>query len=269
MIVISDALVLARGIDYVADLPIVLFDDLVTVSNIAATYADADYPVTNLANAQTSSFWKSGNTGDQYVTITLDGTEETDCIAVARHNWGSGLVVVSVEGYTVASGAWTEINAEQLLGDDSPAIFVHTKDFYTGKRFKLQPDAVEPQAAVVYAGASLKFPRSVPVGHKPLKYSRNRQMLNSQAMNGDFLGNITLSQNLASTFDVRLLDGDWWWTYGQPFIDVCREPFFLAWAPDTRPTDVAFAWATNDPQPLISQITGEVDISLSLGGLAL
>lgn len=267
MIVISDAVIAARGVDYVADLPIVLYDNLVSVSNIAATYEDSDYPVTNLANAATELLWKSGDTSDGYLTITLDGTIAINAMGVARHNWGSGLVVASVEGDT--GSGFVEIVAEQQLGDDSPALFVFESDYYTSIRFKLQPDAVEPQAAVVYAGAALTFPRSVPIGHKPLKYSRNRQLLNVQAMSGDFLGNITLSQNLSSNFDVKLLDGTWWWTYGQPFIDVCREPFFLAWRPDTRPLDVAYAWATNDPQPIISQITGEVDISLSLGGLAL
>lgn len=268
MIIISPSLVVLRRAVATSDLPLILWDNLVTTSNIAADQADADYPVTNLANPQTSSLWKSGSTADQYVTVTLDGTVETDCIAIARHNFGSGLVVASVEAMT-ASVSWTEVVSETLLGDDSPAMFVFTADFYTGVRLKLQPASTEPQAAVIYCGATLMLPRSVPVGHKPLKYSRNRQMLSGDAMNGDFTGNVILSQNLGTSFDVKLIDPDDYWTDIQPFIDACRDPFFLAWRPDSFPLEVSYAWATNDPQPTISQITGEVDISLQLGGLAL
>lgn len=269
MIIISPSLVVGRRAALVADLPVILYANLVTIGNIAADEESADYPSTNLANPQTSSLWKSGSIADQYLTVTLDGTLETDSIAVARHNLGSGLTVVSVEGYTAASASWVEVISEQQLGDDSPALFLFEPDFYTGIRFKLQPGAVEPQAAVVYAGTSLTLPRSVPVGHKPLKYSRNRQMMTGGAMNGDFIDTIILSQNLGTTFEVRLLDPDDYWDDIQPFIDVCRDPFFLAWRPDSFPLEVSYAWATNDPQPVISQYTGEVDISLQLAGLAL
>jgi len=268
MIVVSDALVLARAASYVPDLPIVLYDDLVTVANIAADQADANYPVTNLANPQTSSLWKSGSTADQYLTVTLDGTVETDCLSIARHNLGSGLTVASVEGKTAAVD-WTEVCGEQQLGDDTPAMFVFTSDFYIGLRLKLQPASVAPQMAVLSVGPSLKLPRSVPVGHKPLKTSRSRALLNPTAMNGDFIGNVVTSQTLSTTFAVNLLDPTWWDAYGQPFADACRDPFFLAWRPDSKPTDIAYAWATNDPQPVINQITKEVDISMNLAGLGL
>jgi hypothetical protein len=270
VIIISPSLVVSRALLYTPDLPVVLFENLVTAANVVADEEDADFPATNLANPQTSSFWKSGSTADQYITVTLDGTMETDGLGVVRHNWGSALVVVSVEGITAEPGAvWTELVGERTLGDDTPVLFVFEGDFYVGLRLKLQPDAVEPQAAVIYAGPTLTLPRSVPVGHKPLKYSRTRNTIAGRATNGDFLGNIVLSQSLQTTFDVKLLDPDWYWEHGQPFVAASNDPFFLAWRPDSFPDECAFAWATNDPQPTISVITGELDISLNLDGLAL
>jgi hypothetical protein len=267
MIVFSSALVLSRVDDETSDLPMILWESLVTVSNITADEEDADYPATNMANPQTSSLWKSGSTVDGYITVTLSGSDETDSLAVARHNWGSGLVVVSVEGEL--AGIWSEVVEEQLLGDDAPAMFVFEADFYTGLRFKLQPASVEPQAAVVYAGATLTVERNVQPGFQPIRYARDRQMLNGVAMNGDFIGNIITSERLASTFDVHLLDGDWYWENMQPFVTQAMEPFFLAMFPDTEPENVAYCWATNNPRPMVSQITGEVDISMQLGGLGL
>lgn len=268
MIVFSSALVLARPVDYVADLPMIGWNNVVTASNIDADYEAADYPATNLANPQTSSLWKSGTTADLYVTVNLSGADQSDYIAVARHNWGSGLVVVSVEAI-VSGGSWTEVVQEQLLGDDAPAMFVFTPNYYTGIRFHLQPASTQPQAAVVYAGLSLTVLRSVQPGFQPIKYARERETMNGRAMNGDFIGNIITSERLAAPLEFRLLDGDWYWDEMQPFVDASTEPFFLSLFPDTDPANVAFCWATNDPKPVVSQFTEEVDIAFQLAGLAL
>lgn len=270
MVIISAALV--EALNGTADVtrPIIGYGSLVTVSNIAADHANADFPATNLANPQTSSFWKSGSIADQYITVTLDGTIETDYMAVARHNWGSGLVVTSVEGITAEPGAvWTELNGEQLLGDDAPAMFLHQAGFFVGKRFKLQPDAVEPQAAVVYVGTSLRLTRGIQVGHTPVKYGRSRQLTEGSASNGDYLGKIILSQQLNTTIVLKDLAADWYRSNLQPFIDVCREPFFFAWAPYDYPKEIGFGPASGDPIPVIGQRTGTIDISIPMRAVAL
>jgi hypothetical protein len=267
MIVFSAALVALRdAVTYVPDLPIIGFDNQVTVSTIAADEENSDYPATNLANNATNLIWKSGSTADQYLTITLTGDGDVDYVGIARHNLGSGQIVVSLEADD--GGGFAEVVPEHLLADDTPAMFVFEAGAFVAVRVKLQPGATEPQAGVLFVGKSLTLLRSVPPGHMPLKYARSRQMLTAVAQNGDFLGNIVTAEDLATTFEVRLLDQDWYLENMQPFIDVCRDPFFLAWRPDTAPSEINYAWATNDPKPVISQFTGEIDISLTLAGLA-
>ena len=73
MIVFSSALVLSRATADVTDLPMIGYENVVTIANLAADQEDADYPATNLANPLTTSLWKSGSTDDQYLTITLSG----------------------------------------------------------------------------------------------------------------------------------------------------------------------------------------------------
>ena len=270
MIVFSSALVLTRAAADVTDLPMIGYENAVTIENLVADQEDVDYPASNLANPLTNSLWKSASTADQYLTITLSGGDETDYIGVARHNFGSGNVVASVEGILDEEGAvYEELVAEQTFADDTPIMFVFEADHYVGLRLKLQPDAVEPQAAVLYAGKSLSVIRSVQPGFQPIKYAREREKLNGEAMNGDYTGTIIRSQRLSTPVEFRLLDPDWYWEEMQPFVDVAVDPFFFALFPDTRPLDVAYCWATNDPKPVVGQFTEEVDISFQLSGLGL
>lgn len=267
-VVLSPNLVIGRADDYVDDLPVILWQNLVDTSNLVADHEDTDYPATNLANPRTAELWKSGSTSDGSLTVTLSGEIETDSVGIARHNFGSGEVTVTIYG-TLSGGSPAIVAGPTLLGDDTPALWVFEPDYYTEIEVLLEPGSVQPQAGVLYVGPSLTVMRNVPPGYRPIKHARERDKLIGSSSNGEYIGAIILSERLATTFDLRLLDGDWYWENMQDFVDASTEPFFLAQFPDSDPTDCAFCWALNDPQPTISQITGEVDISFQLGGLGL
>lgn len=269
MIVISDALVATVDLFDALKRPIFCWDNQVTVANIVADEQDADFPATNLANPSTNSLWKATSTADQYITVTLSGTNDMDCAALARHNLGTGLCVISIEGITGDIGAvWTEIVAEQLLADDQPAVFLFEAAAYIGIRFKLQPDAVVPQAAVAHVSQRLTMVRGIPPGHTPINFGRSRETLSSRAQNGDFLGQIITSERLANSVEFKWLDAAWYRSTFQPFIDAAV-PFFFAWAPVDYPRDVGYAWLVNDPVPVINRLNGDIDISMQLGAVAL
>lgn len=271
MIVFSPALVLTAQQQVDENRPIICYENHVTTSNLVADQEDADYPATNLANPLTNSLWKSGSTADQYLTVTLSGGDEVDYVGIARHNFGSGAVLVSIEAITDEEGAeWEEVVGEQDLGNDSPALFVFEPGFFVSVRVKLQPDAVAPQAAVLYLGKSLRMQKGLQPGYVPLSLARTRDVLNGTAMNGDFGGSIVMSQRLGSAASFKALGGSWYRETMQPFVDVCRDPFFFAWRPVSFPLEVAYAWALSDPQPLQNYNRPDlVDISVDMGGLAL
>src|SRR5690606_19848477 len=112
--------------------------------------------------------WKSGSTADQYLTVTLDGDIETDCLGIARHNLGSGACGVTIEGITAEDGAvWEELATVTPGADDAPVIVLFEAGFYTGIRLFLEPGSVEPQAAVLYLGKALKLTKGIVPGFVP------------------------------------------------------------------------------------------------------
>ena len=269
MIVFSSALVLEGILEEESSLwPLFLWDNLVTISNIAADEEDADFPITNVTNPQTTSLWKATTTGDQSITITLSGAEEVDCIGIARHNFGTGNIVASIEGMNGDEGAvLEEIVGEQSLADDSPVIFLFEGDHYVELQINLAPDATIPQAAVIFVGKAMRMPTGIPPGYTPIVDALKTEVLSPLSENGEFLGDIIISQRLESQASFIGIDGDWYRETMRPFLRQ-RKPFFFAWSPLLHPDEVAYAKFVGDPNPVINRTTGEVDLSIGMMGLA-
>lgn len=246
--------------------PVFLWQNLITA--VTADLEDASYPASNLLNPQTSSLWKAGSTADQDLVFDVTSAAPIDAVGIARHNFGSGECGVEIYGKTAEPGADWVLLADLSPGDDVPIIAIFAADYYVQIKISLAPDAVAPQAAVIYAGTTLRMPVGFPPGHMPLFDARDTEMLVGTAENGDFLGDVIISQRLTSSADFQVLDGDWYRENMRPFV-ASRAPFFFAWAPLLYPTEAGYVKFNGSPKPTISQATGQVDISLPFLGLAL
>jgi hypothetical protein len=248
--------------------PVFLWDNLVTASGITADYADASYPATNLANPQTTSVWKSGNTAAQNIVFTVDPSNPVNAVGIARHNFGSGAVGVKIYGIAADVGAVFVLLADLVPGDNSPILALVASAYYVQIKITLTPIAVAPQAAVIYIGSALIMPRSTPAGFVAIKDALERDMLSGIAENGDFLGDLIVSQRLSTSIDFKLLDGAWYRANMRPFVH-SSIPFFYAQAPALLPNETGFCKFNGVPKGQVNQLTGEVDVSLSVTGLAL
>lgn len=265
MIVISTNIVLAAVGSIDGDSPVILWDNLVTVDTLSADTEAAGYPATNLANPNTHEIWKADDTSDQYITIATGVEQEIEALGVARHNFGSGAIVVSVEAFI--GGVWTEVVQEFQPSDDAPLIFRFTRGIYSQVRLKLQPGLVAPQAAVVYAGPLLVMERKLYQGHTPLKYARMENVTNGYSEAGNFLGRITTGRWRESSAKFSLLDPDWVRLNLEPFLEA-RPPFFFAWRPESYPLEAGYAVLTAPPRWAPAAQHSLVEIDLPMKGVA-
>jgi hypothetical protein len=278
--VISQSLVITAGADGInADNPIIGYQNLVDATNIAATSAQAGFPVGNLANPATHLLWKAlGPTpiADQYLTVILDTPEEVDYLAVATHNFGSGLIIVSVEGNPLDPianpGSWFELVSDHLLTTDGPIIFRFAPQSLFAVRLRIQPSqavpALLPQAAVMYVGKLLILQRRIYVGHTPMPYGRSLQVANLMSISGAFLGRIVLGGKRRTGVNLQNISASWYRTYLDPFLIAAQEiPFFFAWRPGTYPEEAGFAWLTEDPEVSNMRANGMMQVSFRMEGV--
>lgn len=277
MIVVSRDLVVSGGGDGVnGDNPLIGYENIVTTTNIAATSAHADYPVTNLANSSTYSRWQGGDNGsplsgvDEYLTVTVSSPDPIDYVAIARHNFGSAQIPISIEvddGLGDSPGHH-EVIPSVLLADDTPVLFRFSPLSLTSLRVRLQPGSEVPTAAVLYVGKLLVLQRRIYVGHTPMKYGRNARILTGRSEAGHFLGRVVLQETRESSVSLQNLTPSWYRTYLDPFIQDSKEnPFFFAWRPQSYPYETGFAWLTNEPKPVNQRANGMMQIDLQMSGV--
>jgi len=273
MLVIAPNLVLSDADEAFGDgVPLILWDSLVTVANIAADTEELDYPATNLANPSTIDLqgWRAEDTTEQYVTASLNTMVEVDGVGLAGHNLGSAGIAVSVE-IDIGAG-FVEVIAPFIPADDSPILMVFTGASLVDLRLKLAEGDEPARIAVMYAGKLLRVERGFDVGQDftPPKFARKTEALNGMSHRGQFIGRIITSQWVeGSSATFKHFHPDWYRTYFDPFVVAAQRdvPFFFAWSPEDYPYEVAFAWLTKDPVPAVSMVTGRNAVTIEMGGI--
>lgn len=253
--------------------PVIGYRNLVTAANISSTTQDPDFPVANLANPSTSLKWvgDASPPTDEYITIAVNTVEEIDYVGIARHNFGTAQITVSVQGLVDAEAlpeVWDEIVQETIPANDQPLILRFTPAAYASIRIRLQPGSAAPTAAVVYIGKLLVLQRRIFVGHTPINYGRSSKVVNAKSENGSFLGRIVLNEAVTTSVALQNLTPDWYRANFDPFVTAAREkPFFWAWRPQDYPAECGFAWLTNDPTPTNQRPNGMMQVSFEMGGI--
>lgn len=270
MIVISSSLFLSES-TLTADHPIIGFRNIVTTSNIAATASDDDYAVTNLANPATHLRWQgesdSSPPAAMYLTITTGSADPIDYVGIAKHNFGTAEIAVSVEGDD--GGGYDTLAGPVMPGDDSPLLFRFSPASFTAIRVKLDPGSDHPRAAVLYCGKLLVLPRLLWQGHVPINYGRRQTVINGKSESGNFLGRIITGEWRETRQNIILVTPTYYREDIDEFLASGKDtPFFWGWRPATYPAEVGYCWITNDPEPLNSQGHGLTEFNLQMTGIA-
>jgi hypothetical protein len=248
--------------------PLILWDTDVEYSNVTATSEETSYPASNLGNPATTLEWRATSTAIQYLTVPPSGT--VDAVGLARHNFGTAGIAVSVE--VDSGGGYSQIIPPFTPTNDDPILMHFTGAAYTGVRVKLAVGSIAARLAVYYAGKMLRLERGYDVGadFTPPEFARKTDSINGMSHRGDYLGRIITSQFLSdAAFDFRHFTPSWYRTYFDPFIEAAQteRPFFFAWSPTDYPNEVTFAWLMEDPMPRTSPVTGRVNVTLKMGGI--
>lgn len=251
--------------------PWIGWNDQVTRGGLTATSEEDLYPVTNLANPATSVMWVSASTGTQYVTVdNLQGG--INYVGIARHNFGTDGMTVSIEAMTAESSpAFVEVVEPVVITSDSPLMFRFENDAYLSVRVKIVPVSIAPQAGVLFVGALLVPPVGIEPGYTPIRDGQQISMSVGRSESGEYLGSIVTNAGLQATTNLRRIPRSWFEPNMRPFVDAANrgDTFFFAWSPVIRPNDVGYCWFSESVNPQISTAQSHYDVGLNMGGIAL
>lgn len=278
MLVISSSLVLSAADEALPDgTPLILWDNRVTISNVTADSEDADFPATNLANPATNQEWRGSPDSpatEVNIDVAINTAELIDGVGIARHNFGTDGIAVTILSVSADSPPVETILAgPQIPPNDEPMLFQFTQQAFATLRVLLDvPASIVPRAAVLYVGPLLVTERSFDVGadFTPPRFARKTTSVNGMSHAGDFLGRIITSQAIDNAVAIwKHFTPDWYRDEFDPFIAAAQRdtPFFFAWHPGEYPYEVAFAWLAEDPYPVTSPVTGRMHVSINMDGI--
>lgn len=271
----------------ITDLPIVFWRNVVTTTNVSTDSQDPDFPVTNVANPSLALKWKQDFTDSPLampdtIVINAAGLGPINYVAIAGHNLGTAGATIAIEGDGNPSGispasTASPLEQEWVTGfqpvDDSPLIIMFGEvEAQAGDRgnvrIRLQsPGTVALEIAVIYVGYATVLAEGIQADHTPLPLAHMRETLTGQSENATFLGRIVVGQWVESVATISNLEATWVRDELMPFLEFAAEnPFFWAWQPLTYPDEVAFAWLSENPKPVLD-IDGFLTVDLPMRGL--
>ncbi len=158
MIILSNSLVLSAAEEAFPDsTPWIGYHDLVETTNITSTSEDADFPVTNLANVATHLIWVGGtSSASEYLTVVTNYVEDIDYVGIAKHNFGSGTITVSVEGASTTD-PYTMVLLHFDVSGDSPDVIVDDNTGGSAHTWTAFGNAFKDTSESVFGGSSLRL----------------------------------------------------------------------------------------------------------------
>jgi hypothetical protein len=268
----------------ITDLPIIFWNNLVTISNVTTPQGtdDPDFPITNVANPSLGLKWKQDYTDSPVsmpdtISIRTENLGPINYIAIAGHNFGTAGAIVALEGTSEPSGSSPDVSSpeegEWITGfqmtDDAPLVmmFGEVETDFVRLRLHNTGGTTPLEIAVIYVGKATVMDEGIQAEHTPLPLAKARNSIVGQSENGSFLGRIVMGEWVQSTATFANLESPWVRDELVPFLEFAAEyPFFYAWSPNTYPDEVAFAWMEGDPVPSFD-IDGYASVSFDMKGL--
>lgn len=278
-IYISQDLWLSKSLDsgYInANNPRIGYHNLVTIGGIGNnTGSVAGHPATNLANPSTAEYWESPPTASindaQLLQFDLPASTVWNYVGIAGHNLAGGKYKIQVYTYPGDAPPYFEDITDYIFPLDNSAI-MHLFPPMLATRVQIviaPPVGVPARVAVVYIGEVLTLPGRTYVGHTPIPFGRDTDIVTGMSTNGQFLGRIQTREVLRNTLKQDHVNPAYYRAHIDPFVQAARlRPFFCAWRPGEYPLEVGFCWANKNIVPENAHANGWMRFDIDMTALS-
>ena len=237
------------------------YQSVITLTGLTGTEGESGYPLSNVINPATFERYKPTTPSTCTLNIDAGGSVPVDYVGIQARGVTSVLVYSSLDGVTYTLAA--EFNP---TGAAIMALFEEvTAQYY---RVVLNGSGIAVIALKV--GKALAMQRAIYSGHTPITLAPVNAVRPNMSETGQFLGASIQRKGMSTSFSWDNLKEDWYranfdlFVQSQPRV----QPFFIAWRPESYPNEVAYCWASSDPQPSNSGTKDFMSVGLSVEGFS-
>lgn len=248
----------------------ILYDNLVTTSNITGSSSAAGFPATNAANGLTTHFWKP-TALPATLEVDFGVATDIDAFGIAAHDLATQECEIDFQSWNGSS--WD--TDETVTPSDNKAIMsVYSSTQTTQTKYRISIDRVGgssisdmPVIGVFSVGEVMVMERMLYGGHNPVTLSRTTTQTTNETEGGQFAGRSNIRQGVATSYEWRNLTPAWMRSTFDAFIVAARDkPFFIQWRPTEYPLEVGYVWTTGDIRPVNNGTAGLMDVSMNVRG---
>lgn len=247
---------------YVANSPLIGWDNLVPTATVTATSSAAGFPVSGLLNGVTTDPWRP-SAMPATVNVVLPSSAPASMLCLAAHDLGTQGVTVILE--RLVGAVWTSVMSVSPA-DDAPLILSFDAVSATSWRVRFTGSSTF-RLSVLSLCLGLTIPGRIIPPHTPLhRVSQVDLVGDSESGTGEFLqadfNRMGGSANL--NFSVQLSEfatGDEFEAFRQHFNRA--RPFFIACFPTYEPHDVGYVWRGDGASNIVPAYRDAVFMSIS------
>lgn len=220
---------------------------LETATSVAATTADASYPVANIFDWLTCDFFKPTGTGTTNITAMFAAPVTADYFAYYNQNLYSlgGSIKLQYWDGAAYQDCFTAISP----ADNSPQMKVFTSQTSNQWCIVVSCSSVFSLGCVSF-GTHLALQYGMYLNWTPPVLARDTQFNTNTADAGAFLGRSVVSLGIKTNLILQYAADGWTRTYWPPFIKHAEQkPFFFMPNVGDYPSEAAYCWADGDIPP--------------------
>lgn len=243
------------------------YQDFVKTSTVTASTESAIFPADAVQRETTYERWQPTALP---ATLTIDsGTSPSGTasyLGIGAHTLGDNGNTVLLE-YSHDATTWTTVDSVEPA--DNTALMMLFAEVQARYWRITISGGTAPTVGVVYLGQVLEMQRSIYGGHTPITLGRQTTIRPSVSEKGQWLGRSIVRNALATGYSFRHLTASWYRANFDPFAKAARSrPFFIAWRPETYPSEVAYGWTNDDITPSNMGVRDYMEVSFNVVGHA-
>jgi len=217
------------------------YKNLITKDNISGPVGEDSFPITGMALGITTELYKP-STSNAVVNVDLTTAQDVNYFGLVGNNMGT----VKLE-YSFDDISYTSVFEKD---DGSSVISMGLFEKTTARYWRFTFTGSGQEIITVYLGVTLDMMRPIYGGHSPLSLSRKTAMQPRLSETAQFMGITIQRQGFGTSYNWNNLEAVWLRDEFKPFMLAARkQPYFIAWRPETFPTEVGYGWTMTDIKP--------------------
>ncbi|MGB1388632.1 MAG: hypothetical protein ACPG61_07070 [Paracoccaceae bacterium] len=239
--------------------PRILWNSICRRATVAASSQAAGFPAINALTATTYDAWKPVTLPASW-TLTFDGVEPVNAVAIDTHTIGSSGAMLRVDMWN--GTIWVNLIDVSPIDDEPIAILFNS--ISTDRLRITLTGSVVPQIAVIHFCNALELPQTVYMGAPtPIDMALATEFDTNISTGGRYMGRSVRYTKTENEFTVAHLTEQFVREELMPFIKDAREyPYFLLERPLSQPTALSYRWRKEDIRPARMGIKSYMQVSL-------